>query len=54
MKDLFEFTLALLGAGYPAFALILIIAIALWFLRPIHFSFSLGDRSQREHLTKRN
>jgi hypothetical protein len=47
MKELYSFVLALLLVGHPVLAVITVIAIALRFLPPIHFSFSLGHRFQK-------
>lgn len=45
MKALFDFTLALIVAGAPYLAGVIVIAIALAIVGPIRLNLSIGDRS---------
>lgn len=45
MEPLFHFALALIAAGFPRLAEVLVIAIALRIVGPVHLS--IGDRSGR-------
>lgn len=47
MKDFFDFVLILIQLGFPYFALILIIAVAVWLMLPIRLNLSIGDRSDQ-------
>jgi hypothetical protein len=43
MNILFRFALALLAAGYPYMAAILVVAIAIRLVRPIRLTLSVGS-----------
>jgi hypothetical protein len=47
MKPLFHFALALLSAGAPWLAAVIVVAIALVIVGPVKLSLSIGDRSGR-------
>jgi hypothetical protein len=50
MEPLFHFALALLSAGAPCLAAILVAAVALAIIGPVKLNLSIGDRSdRREH-----
>jgi len=45
MKALFDFALALLAAGAPYLAAVIVFAIAVAIIGPIRLNLSIGDRS---------
>ncbi len=47
MEPLFNFALALLSAGAPWLAAVLVVAIALAIVGPVKLSLNIGDRSNR-------
>lgn len=47
MEPLFHFALALLSAGAPWLAAVIVVAIALAIVGPVKLSLSIGDRSGR-------
>jgi hypothetical protein len=47
MEPLFHFALALLSAGVPWLAAVIVVAIALAIVGPVTLSLSIGDRSGR-------
>ena len=47
MEPLFHFALALLNAGAPWLAAVIVVAIALAIVGPVKLSLSIGDRSGR-------
>ena len=47
MEQLFHFALALLNAGAPWLAAVIVVAIALAIMGPVRLSLSIGDRSGR-------
>jgi hypothetical protein len=47
MEPLFHFALALLSAGAPWLAAVIVVAIALTIVGPVRLSLSIGDRSGR-------
>jgi hypothetical protein len=47
MESLFHFALALLSAGAPWLAAVIVVAIALAIVGPVKLSLSNGDRSSR-------
>lgn len=47
MEPLFHFALALLNAGAPWLATVIVVAIALAVVGPIRLSLSIGDRDGR-------
>jgi hypothetical protein len=47
MEPLFHFALALLNAGAPWLAGVIVVAIALAVVGPVRLSLSIGDRASR-------
>ena len=47
MEPLFHFALALLSAGAPWLAGVIVIAVALAIVGPVRLNLSIGDRSGR-------
>jgi hypothetical protein len=47
MEPLFHFALALLNAGVPWLATVIIVAIALAIVGPVRLTLSIGDRSAK-------
>ena len=47
MEPLFQFALALLSAGDPWLAAVIVAAIALALVGPVKLSLSIGDRSNK-------
>ena len=47
MEPLFHFALALLAAGAPWLAAVIVIAIALAVVGPVRLSLSIGERAGR-------
>jgi hypothetical protein len=47
MEPLFHFTLALLNAGAPWLAGVIVVAIALVIVGPVKLNLSIGNRSAR-------
>lgn len=47
MEPLFHFALALLSAGAPWLAAVIVAAIALAIVGPIRLSLSIGDRTNK-------
>jgi hypothetical protein len=47
MEQLFHFALALLSAGAPRLAAVVVVAIVLAIVGPIKLTLSIGDRSGR-------
>jgi hypothetical protein len=51
MEQLFHFALALLSAGAPWLAGVIVVAVALAFVGPVKLSLSIGDRSGQTNQT---
>ena len=47
MEPLFHFALALLNAGAPWLAAVIVVAIALVIVGPVKLSLSIGNRSNK-------